>query len=606
MSKKRSKINPDKNKKSKSSPPPTGDVPLSDIFSSRRHSMDYVTVNGVVLRTGYSDKSDWYLLLIKELLDNAIDFLWKNYLGSANASVIVDITMDDSLFHLKVRNTNSRNIPVFHNLPAIFDYDMRYGSKQNQHTISRGMLGDAMKQILAWPYVLITTKDDGTSFKDRQWDKPLIIRCNRIERQIFLHVDKSNELIDVQINQISGKLPHTDTDIEIETTWPVIDEVSLDIRDIERFCRQYIMLTTDIDFKFQLTDNNSIDDILAIDRDVTIDFTSEIVDAITTLHASKAVDAPALHSITTKWNNIGSIHSYKPEEFVSIFTGVYDKDNTIVYDVLRMFKEGTQVAKTPDTEISVSQLLQDPNRDKKLESLYYQLKHVLRPPERLSLPYSHIKPDERKKALINRIMLLYPKGYLNTDKAVYRLIHGSYKDDKGILQYPYAFEIIAIPISDEILKQNTNRPSGFIGGVNYSIAPKSNIFEGDYRWTDKKTGYSQAADNIKGILERCGFAFYPYSGPKVKLPCIIAANIISQRIDYHGQAKAGIDSSPFSSAIITGVLKISEEIQTFRAAGYQFYTEREVRKFSRPRREKMRVQDVLEEVLQERKRAAGL
>jgi hypothetical protein len=204
MSKKRSKINPDKNKKSKSSPPPTGDVPSSDIFSSRRHSMDYVTVNGVVLRTGYSNKSDWYLLLIKELLDNAIDFLWKNYPGSANASV--DITMDDSLFHLKVRNTNSRNIPVFHNLPAIFDYDMRYGSKQNQHTISRGMLGDAMKQILAWPYVLITTKDDGASFKDRQWDKPLIIRCNRIERQIFLRVDKSNELIDVQINQISGKL----------------------------------------------------------------------------------------------------------------------------------------------------------------------------------------------------------------------------------------------------------------------------------------------------------------------------------------------------------------------------------------------------------------
>jgi hypothetical protein len=75
MSKKRSKINPAKNKKVKSSPPPTGEVPSPDIFSSRKHSMDYVTVNGVVLRTGYSNKSDWYLLLIKELLDNAIDFL---------------------------------------------------------------------------------------------------------------------------------------------------------------------------------------------------------------------------------------------------------------------------------------------------------------------------------------------------------------------------------------------------------------------------------------------------------------------------------------------------------------------------------------------------
>lgn len=62
----------------------------------------------------------------------------------------------------------------------------------------------------------------------------------------------------------------------------------------------------------------------------------------------------------------------------------------------------------------------------------------------------------------------------------------------------------------------------------------------------------------------------------------------------------------FSSAIIEGALKISEEIQTFRAAGYQFYTEREIREFSKPKKEKIRVQDVLEEVLQARKRAAGL
>jgi hypothetical protein len=370
------------------------------------------------------------------------------------------------------------------------------------------------------------------------------------------------------------------------------------------------MLTTDIAFKFRLTDNNCTDDILATDSECTIDFASEIVDTATTSEANKAainVDAPALHSISTEWNNISSIHSYKPEEFVSTFTSVYDKNKTTVYDVLRTFKEGTQIAKTPDIGISVTQLLQDPDRDKKLESLY-QLKHTLRPSERLSLPYSHLKVEERKKALIDRIMPLYPKGYLNTDKAVYKLVRGSYKDDKGILQYPFAFEIIAIPLSDEILKPNTNRPSEFIGGVNYSVAPKSSIYEGDYQWTDRKTGYLQTADTIKGILERCGFKFYPYSDPKakVKLPCIIAANLVSQRIDYHGQSKTRIDTRPFSSAIIKGVLKVAQEIQTFRAAGYPFYTEREIGESSRPKSEKTRVQDVIEEVLQERKRAAGL
>ena len=95
-------------------------------------------------------------------------------------------------------------------------------------------------------------------------------------------------------------------------------------------------------------------------------------------------------------------------------------------------------------------------------------------------------------------------------------------------------------------------------------------------------------------------------GPKVKLPCIIAANLVSQIIDYHGQAKTRIDTLPFSSAIIEGVLKVTQEIQTFRAAGYKFYTERELHQFSRPTKEKMTVQDVLEEVLQERKRVVGL
>ena len=52
-----------------------------DIFSYKRHSMDYFTVNGVILRTGYAYKKYWYILIIKELLDNAADFLSKYYRG---------------------------------------------------------------------------------------------------------------------------------------------------------------------------------------------------------------------------------------------------------------------------------------------------------------------------------------------------------------------------------------------------------------------------------------------------------------------------------------------------------------------------------------------
>lgn len=589
-------------------PPPSPKEP-KEILSSRKHSMDYVTVNGVVLRTGYANKSDWYLLCIKELLDNAIDFLWKNYQGASDATtIIVDITRDDSLFHIKVRNTNSKNIPVFQNLPAIFDYDMRFGSKQNQHIISRGMLGDAMKQILAWPYVLIHTKDDGSAFTDRQWDKPLVIRSNKIERQIFLRVDKANQVIEATpIKESVLELSNTDTEIEI--IWPIIDEVSLDIRKIEEFCKQYTIFTTDISFQFLLTDNsrdkgesnnNDNDGYDGEDEDYTsiiskrkLDgLASELVDVLSSpaRKATIKIDAPRLHSISTGWNNISSVHSYKPEEFVAAITSIHDKDNTSVYDVLRTFREGTQTPKTAATQISVAELLSDPDREKKIEHLYYALKKVLPPPNRLSLPYSNIKSDERKRTLVERIARIYGSSNLDSKKAIYKVIHDtfndgdlkkvwshdgktySYKRGKGILHFPFAIEIIAIPFSNEIIVKSEDQGTRFIGSVNYSISPRGNKFDGEYEWNDKnKKSYGMRANNITTIFNRYNFEFWSTAEPKTKLPCIIVANLISPRIDYHGHDKSRIDTQPFAKGIIEAARKIAEEVQTFKAAGYVFY-----------------------------------
>jgi hypothetical protein len=509
------------------------------------------------------------------------------------------------------------NIPAFSNLSSIFDYEMTYGSKQNRHIISRGLLGDAAKQIGTWPYVLMHTEDDGKAFTNKQWEKPLIIRANKVERHVLPFVDKANQRIEAKITQISDNLPHTDT--EIETAWPIIDEVrnTLDIRKIERFCRQSIIFTTDISFRIRLIDNstrkaNRNTGEKKISSKNKEELLSELAKTITSAAPKAAIeiDAPALHSISASWNNRSSIHSFNPEEFVAAFTSVHDKTNTTVYDILRRFKEGTQTRKTDDTKISVAQLMEDPDRDKKLETLFRRLHKVLNPSERLSLPYSHIKTEERKKALIDRIVPLYPPNHLDTTKAVYRLIHGSYKDDsRSILsvRYPFAFEIIAIPLSDEILHENTNRPSEFIGAVNYSVSPRSNRFEGDYEWEDKKSGwYYREARDIQGILSEGGFTFGEFSGARVKLPSVIAANLVSPRIDYKGKSKSDIDTQPFSGIIISAVTKVAAEIQTFRAAGYDFYTDRELRAFTKPKKQAVTVEDVLEEVLSARKEEAGL
>jgi hypothetical protein len=313
--------------------------PPLEIFTSRKHSIDYFTKDGFILRTGYLDKRDWYLLPIKEGMDNSIDFHWKYYRGE-NAYVNVDITKDDKLFRIRIRNSNPRNVQVFQDLTEIFDFDMRYGSKQEVHTISRGMLGDALKQILSLGYILIHVNDDGTELRGKQWGYPLIIRHNMEEWKVHLDYNRAKQEYRIKCEKSSKKLTHTDT--EIEVVLPLIDEVrnSLDRQYIERFCREYSILTTDISFSFhiQVGDSElSRQARISPDSDPSTtnadghDPAAELVAAISRILSKDEsnIEVVALHPITSSelWNNSDSIHSYLPEEFLNRIANVHDKFN---------------------------------------------------------------------------------------------------------------------------------------------------------------------------------------------------------------------------------------------------------------------------------------
>ena len=472
-----------------------------DIFTSRKHGMDYFTVDGVILRTGYKNKLDWYLLPIREMLDNDTDYLWKYYKGANNASISVNVTMDDELFRVTVRNSNDKNIPVFPDLTSIFDYDMRYGSKQDVHIISRGMLGDAMKQILSLGYVLIHSSDDGTSFTDKQWEYPLIIRHNKMEWRVNLQVDKTEQTPHVSFEQSLDELTHTDT--EIELVLPVIDEVrnNLNRKYVEQFLRKYSIFTTDISFKLHIADDINPE---AVDYD---DAYTEKILSIMTNKGTVNIDIPALHPITAEkeWSNSNSIHSYKPDEFIRRITNVHDKDSTSVYDVLLTYsREGSNVKKTAENLMSVAELLSKPDKDKRIEALYHELKNVRGPPAELSLPYT-TNTKKRMVALVARIAKLYE---IDKEKEPsYKLIRGFYQSD--LVQYPYAFEILAIPFKNPI--GPPVKSTEIIAAVNYSVSPRENTFEGDYIWYDKN-GYRNRAKNIRELLEKHGF--HTYSGPR--------------------------------------------------------------------------------------------
>ncbi|HET7284729.1 MAG TPA: hypothetical protein VFI70_08595 [Nitrososphaeraceae archaeon] len=184
---------------------------------------------------------------------------------------------------------------------------------------------------------------------------------------------------------------------------------TIDIESIEKFCRTYPILTTDISFKFRLGD--------------------EVNNASTT--AVTTIEYPAVHPISTKWINTCSVFSLLADEFVSSFTSVYDKKSTKVYDVLRRFREGFILKKTDENQISIEELLSSEDYTKKLEQYYYDLTNILDPSKELSLPYGNNK--ERKESLVSRVCenLLDPKYrfLLDSEKAVYKSVRGRYNDD---------------------------------------------------------------------------------------------------------------------------------------------------------------------------------
>ena len=90
----------------------------STFFSSQKTRMDYVTLEGIENRTGVG-KENLYGFMLKELCDNAIDFLEsqsgqvRSKEGRPAAEVKVRITKEDNLLRFVVRNSNNYSEPTF-------------------------------------------------------------------------------------------------------------------------------------------------------------------------------------------------------------------------------------------------------------------------------------------------------------------------------------------------------------------------------------------------------------------------------------------------------------------------------------------------------------
>ena len=252
------------------------------VFTSTKQSMDYITVSGIAQRINVSpDKFPEFCL--KELLDNAVEFLEANYMnGSDRRLVEVHVKLDmitlkgqtdqhgqhqqhqqqhqlQYILQIVVRNSNDNNLVPFPNLPAIFNYDIFYSSKRYQHRISRGALGDALKEILAIPYALISSTETGDSFVRKQWPLPLIIRFNGEEYGIYLNVNKIADDTSPISTKIEGPSKPTNGSggtnyIEVEVSLPILTTAVQRIDPVyklEQYFQKYILFRSNrIEFSF--------------------------------------------------------------------------------------------------------------------------------------------------------------------------------------------------------------------------------------------------------------------------------------------------------------------------------------------------------------------
>jgi hypothetical protein len=62
-----------------------------ELFSFKSNNMQFFKADGMREATGYGEPKDWYFVIIKELLDNAIDWLRDNYRGSADTRLLLHL-----------------------------------------------------------------------------------------------------------------------------------------------------------------------------------------------------------------------------------------------------------------------------------------------------------------------------------------------------------------------------------------------------------------------------------------------------------------------------------------------------------------------------------
>jgi hypothetical protein len=238
--------------------PPSNRRRKGPVATSTVKLMFYITVKAIESETSYL-LLQWPIFALKELLDNAWDFLNDYYPNNPKEDRKIGVTIkvdlkpngEKSILRIAVRNSNVDNISVFEDLDSVFDYDRWYSTKRYQHRETCGSLGDFLKRGLGMEYASWTEGvNDDNSFTDKQWEEPLIVIHNGQENRVYITVNKgSNEPIKVEFEEGSSR---STTYTEVEVALSIDRFIEDRVRKLEQYYKIYKIGKSRTDFSFNL------------------------------------------------------------------------------------------------------------------------------------------------------------------------------------------------------------------------------------------------------------------------------------------------------------------------------------------------------------------
>jgi hypothetical protein len=380
------------------------------IFSSQKSKFaDYTTWKGIQNRTGI-EKEHAVAFLVKEILDNALDYLETMHnnapsIAEPEIHVIVE-KIDGKYVRIIVSNSNYQEVQnqaAFsgHMLKSVFDFDRYHSSKRNQFKITKGALGDALKEVLCIPYVL--AHDVGIA----DWNHPLyIISPQNKLYEIELITDKINQIISSKIkecNLATTKIEHyRPGTTQVILTLPIINADEDPCAKLVRFVLDYAIFATHVKLIFEDKTHN-----------INIIF-------------------PQLQKVNSKWKNRSSIYYYNLPEFHEFILGLDNNDLTVYDILLKTFREASNIPHSEITQLTLGQLKQSPVQ---IDRLYRELQNSMGPPSTLALSFDTTK-KVRRKALERRVL----DNYGSFKETKYKSTTGFYSNADGT-QIPFYFEI---------------------------------------------------------------------------------------------------------------------------------------------------------------------